>query len=244
MPNEQPLIIPVPKNTEDNSVKLKFETLPPLHSIFVGKTGSRKSNLLINLILRNKKFGYLSYDYQKIYIISPSLCYDQTFDIFNEYKPKKNKKGKLIEADIELVDEFNDIILEDILNEIKEQYDADNKKRTLVLLDDCVNEIAGNTHNLTLLFTRGRHYKISTWVSTQAYKKIPKTVRTNAIDIFIFGGSSKYELKDLYEEFGTDTYEAFYKLYQRATKDKYSFLGIRTRYGDEERYTSNLKIIN
>ena len=229
-------IIKVPKLKNDETVKLK-ETLPPLHSIFIGKTGSGKSNLLINLILRNRVFGYLKY-YQKIYIISPSLCYDNTFDIFNDYD--NEKKGY---AKIELVDEFNDAILQNIIEEIKQEYDADNKRRTLVLLDDCINELKSNSTYLQVLFTRGRHFKTSVWISTQAYKKVPKTLRLNCIDVFIFGGSSKNELEDLYNEVGTGSKDQFYSLYLRATKEPFSFLGIRTRYGEDKRYTSNLKFI-
>ena len=228
-------IIPMPR-PKDNNDELD-PILPPLHTLFIGSTGSGKTNLILNMVLRNRMFGYLNY-YKKIYILSPSSCFDNTFDIVNSYIDtyceKRKKKGL---AEIELFDEYNDEILEKIIEEIQSDY-VPNGDRTLVLLDDCINELQSNISSVQMLFTRGRHMKISVWISSQAYKKVPKVLRTNSIDIIIFSGSSKREIKDLWEEFGTDSLDEFYKLYKEYTKEKYSFLQIRTRYS-ESRYIKN-----
>lgn len=226
-------VINIPKPKEEKAgIK---EPLPQLHTLFIGSTGQGKTNLILNMILRNKMYGYLSY-YKKIYILSPSACVDNSFDIVNEYIDDRSNKKKSKLASIELIPEYNNEILEDIIEEIKEDTD---RERTLILLDDCMNELSSNIKQVQTLFSRGRHYKISVWISTQSYKKIPKVLRTNSNDIIIFGDSSKRELSDLYEEFGTASFEEFFEMYQKATSEPYSFLQIRSKYGKKKRYTSN-----
>lgn len=226
-------VIDIPKPKEEKTTVK--EPLPMLHTLFIGSTGQGKTNLILNMILRNKMYGYLSY-YKKIYILSPSACIDNSFAIVNEYiDDRSNKKNSKL-ASIELIPEYNNEILEDIIEEIKEDKE---RGRTLILLDDCMNELSSNIKQVQTLFSRGRHYKISVWVSTQSYKKINKVLRTNSNDIIIFGDSSKRELSDLYEEFGTGSFEEFFEMYQKATEQQYSFLQIRAKYGKKRRYTSN-----
>lgn len=230
-------VIPLPKPKEDNNNKLK-EPLPKLHTLFIGSTGSGKTNLILNMILRNRMYGYLNY-YKKIYIISPSSCVDSSFDnvdlYINAYDKKKQKKGL---GEIELIDTFSSEIVEEIIDEITELY-VPNGDRTLILLDDCINELPTSIKPVQMLFTRGRHMKISVWLSSQAYKKIPKVLRLNAHDVIVFGDQNKRDIKDIYSEFGSGEFNEFYKMYKHMTRKKYDFLQIRARYGDEERYVRN-----
>ena len=142
-------ILPVPKPPENTrSTRIK-EPLPTMHSLFVGKTGSGKTNLIVNLITRNV-FGYNKH-YDKIIVISPTLGYDNSWELVADVQPKK---GRVAYELIDCGDDAN-TELENLLNEAME----DPETKRLCILDDCLS-LLHNSAILSTLFTTARHYKL------------------------------------------------------------------------------------
>ena len=83
--------------------------------------------------------------------------------------------------------------------------------------------------------TRHRHYSASVIMVSQAYKEIPKTVRTNFTCLLLYKIGNMKELEVIYEEFQMGLcWDDWYKLYRQATKVKYDFLFI-DMYCEDER---------
>jgi hypothetical protein len=86
---------------------------------------------------------------------------------------------------------------------------------------------------LALLFTKGRHYGCSCFVSIQKWRVVAPLYRVNCTDLFVFKLRSAAELQAIAEEnsaqYGQDTTE---KLILRATDEKYSFLWLNLRASD------------
>ena len=75
--------------------------------------------------------------------------------------------------------------------------------RVLIILDDQAGLFKmGNSHNPFVNFVlKHRHYSTSIIVVTQAYKAIPKSIRTNMNVLILFEIANKAELSVIYEEY-------------------------------------------
>jgi G3E family GTPase len=90
--------------------------------------------------------------------------------------------------------------------------------RTLLVFDDLVGSTlfsAKKENPFKRLNTTQRHYSISTMMVSQAYKEIPKTVRTNASCLVLFEIQNDAELAVIYEEnpcgYSRDQWMEFYR---------------------------------
>ena len=95
----------------------------------------------------------------------------------------------------------------------------------LVCLDDMADtpQVHKKTGDgiLDTLFIRGRHYCISTWVSTQNLRLMPSAVRVNTMFYCV---RNQLELDALVEELSAMLpKEVLYGMYEEATREKYSF---------------------
>lgn len=220
-------IIEVPKIKEilsKNSVKIP-EILPHSHTSFIAKTGSGKSNLIVNMLARDK-FKYNKY-FKTIYIICPTLEFDENYKMLQNMKHKKKNADIIFISEI---DDINEIILE-ILLECKQ--DKENK---LIILDDVLHLINNNQRSLQELYSSGRHYNITIWASIQSYKKIPRTCRLNTVNFIIFKVNAD-EINKIRVEIGDEIFDSAYK---QITK-KYEFIQVKTRENDDKRYTLNFQ---
>lgn len=68
-----------------------------------------------------------------------------------------------------------------------------------------------------------RHFNISFLITTQSYMALPPRLRRNATHYAIFRVYNKEELASIYKEIGAN-YDNFDEYYNKATKDKYSFM--------------------
>lgn len=109
--------------------------------------------------------------------------------VYNEYNP----------AILDAVFVRQKKILEDpdLSDEEKEK-----QARFLIILDDVIADISiRNERNLRELFVAGRHYRISTWVSTQYAKGLDPTLRGNTDLFFIFKTVQRRQLESMHEDF-------------------------------------------
>lgn len=222
-------IIPIPLSKKKQDKISIPEPLPKSHVLFSAPTSSGKSTLILNMILRDK-FKYNKY-FKDIFYVSPTIKYDDNFEILDDYEPKRGR------ADIHLIEAEENINnqLKDLLEDIK----SDDKKKRLIILDDCIH-LLNNSKVLQQLLTSGRHNGITTWITTQSFRKINKTVRNNCLDYIIFK-STESDLRGLIEDISEDKFETLHNKYQEATAIPYQFLHIRTRAPAEKRYTISFK---
>lgn len=199
----------------------------PCRVIFVAPSHSGKSVLIEN-IFSNPSFDY--YDIfeknRNVFIMSPT------------YKSGSMKiKGV---PDENIRDHLDIVLLSKIQDEQEENikdYGREKTPNVAIIIDDLVAGLTSHDKNvLRSLYFHGRHSKISTFMTSQAYRSIPKSVRINADHTIIFSVNNKKELQSICEEQNVDE-GAFMWILERATEEPYSFLKINHKKPLNERYS-------
>lgn len=123
--------------------------------------------------------------------------------------------------------------------------------RILVILDDQAGLYRGGvTNNWQINFViKHRHYNTSLIVVTQAYKAIPKSIRTNCNALICFEVPNSQELKVIYEEWPTNMDEhEWMDAYEQAVEEPFSFLYINTHFPKGHRmfvrFEKSIKLIS
>lgn len=166
-------------------------------------------------------------------------------------KEKQKYTGKIPEENF-----FDN--LEEVPNRIRAQqetikmlrelgYDQQSKyiaDRLLVILDDQAGMFkGGNTNNpLVNYVIKHRHSSSSLIIVTQAYKAIPKTVRTNCNALVLFDIPSLAELKVIWEEYPENhDWEEWFELYKYATAKNFDFMYINNKFPKGHRIFRNFE---
>lgn len=208
-------ILPVKKITiDDKGFKAIPEPImpPPFCGGIVAGVKSGKSVTMINLIYRAYKPVF-----DKLFYISPNVFNDDIFET-----------NVAIDDDIVKVDkglEDVDLIAEGIV-EMQKKISKKDRKHILIVFDDCLGFIKPRRY-ITNFCTRYRQLKISMVFIMQALKALPSVIRANLSWMIYFRSYNKKELDKFYEEFAH--IPGIRKLYEEATKEKYSFLYINMR---------------
>lgn len=137
-----------------------------------------------------------------------------------------------LETVIERVDEQHAMI-----QALSDKYGLGTKakfvaNRILVVIDDQAGMFQqGHSDNRMVNFViRHRHTSTSVIIVTQAYKAIPRTIRTQCDSLIIFNIPNLTELKVIYEENPETLNEKeWMKVYKIATEGDYNFLYINNR---------------
>jgi len=200
------------------NTKEKFkihENLPihPFTGIILAPTKSGKTNFLVNLIM-SKNFYPRKY-WDEIIFFSPTA----TFDASLIHLDKMDNLIKVSEhQDLKNMTNYLQIIMQ-------EQVEAeDEKKRILLIFDDCVGYLQKNSDILNGLVSRHRHYSISMLFSVQQYRVLPPILRSNCNFIIIFRLASDKEKEKLYDELGDTMTRDFLLLLDQCTQKKYNFM--------------------
>jgi hypothetical protein len=145
--------------------------------------------------------------------------------------------GKIPES--HFMTEYDESKLAEVLNEQQQMIDfleAHGKSRhlanrILLLFDDLVGSslFSNKRQNLfKILNTIHRHLSVSIWMVTQAYKEVPKTVRTQYSGLVLFEIPNEQELLMVYAEHPMGLKKgAWMEVYKHAVADEYSFLYIK-----------------
>lgn len=178
--------------------------------------------------------------------------------VFSAEKPLKKQleeieapwDGKIPEEDFfsdlgkvpELIKEQQDLI-----EKLRQKGHKDAKfiaDRMLVVLDDQAGMFkGGNTNNPMVNYViKHRHANSSVIIVTQAYRAIPKTIRTNCNAVILFDIPNLSELKAIYEENPEGLNEQeWMKVYKHATQGTYDFMYINNKFPKGERIFRNFK---
>lgn len=161
---------------------------------------------------------------------------DTQLDIVSHEEPEDTFTGFIPEECF--VDEYTDAKLKRILDENKSIIDLAESyglskhiaDRILFIIDDPVgmNVYNGSRNSYFKgVNTRHRHYSTSGFMSTQGYKEVPKTIRTNWTSIIIYEIGNMKELFVIYEEFNMGLgWKQWKELYDYCIEEPHSFMFI------------------
>lgn len=214
---------------------MKNGTLPrfPFSIMFSGRSGSGKSNLLMNLL--TKKCMYAGYFHYTIVYSPTANKYDDMYAVLK--LPKENFVEKFGKEELEsLIESRKKLITKKGIKWVSKN------SRVLIILDDIIaNRAFLESQTALTLFALLRHYLVSVVVLMQSYTKLPRALRLNCNGLFVFPASqSEVEvLKDEICPAGIKKKE-FEKVIEHATGEDYSFLYINNHAKKGERVRKNL----
>lgn len=157
----------------------------PFNMSIIGRTGSHKTNWLLNLVKYIDCFTKI-----ELWVKVPD---EPLYKYLTEMMQKVEKKlGTEIIQVHSNIDELPDI------ESHKDDYD--NKEITLIIFDDLINEKSKKLEKVGAYFTHGRKYNISNIFISQSYFKIPMIIRQNIQYLVIQKINSKRDLKRILTE--------------------------------------------
>jgi hypothetical protein len=200
----------------------------PIRTILLAPSASGKTVLIQNMILDIYKGLF-----QRIYIFSPSIEVDHTWEPVKKHIEKDLKIKHSKEEPIYFSEYNNEALLEiiDTQKKVIEYQKKENYKRLfqiLIIIDDFADsvEVSRNSKLLHSLFTRGRHSQISTIVSTQKFCALAPIIRVNASELYVFRLRNYQDLQCFIDEVSAivGDKQTLLNMYKIATDEDYSFL--------------------
>lgn len=222
-----------------------------IRSIIVGESNCGKTNLLMNLLLKE---NFL--DYNNLMVYGKSLFQD-------EYKLLKKleelpKEGVLKlfrnqELFLNRVDEVIDYIKNKAIfkpditvefferdEDILDPSEIDSTKNNIIIFDDILGEKQKTAEKY---YTRGRHSNIDCFYISQDFFELPRrTIRKNSNLIILFPQNKK-SLRFIHEDYSYDdmTFTEFKKLCNDIWSKDYGFLTIdKTKRKNNGKYKNKL----
>lgn len=203
-------------------------------SLFIGSSGSGKTNLVANLLTRKDMLGGV---FDRIFLISPTA---KTDDI----------QGHLDINEEDIIDDLNEApgILKEIQEDQRDSIEKIGPVKTdkyLVIFDDCISDSDFmKSRELINSFILCRHYNMTTMICSQSYKSVPRKCRMQARNIFFFK-SSQSETEAICEDRAPPNFtkKEGIHLVEFATSEPYSFLHINMNEPYDSRYRKNLDSI-
>jgi len=202
----------------------------PTRALIVAPSNSGKSVLLQNIILDIYRNCF-----ERIYIFSPSIHIDTVWRPVIEYCTNTLKQH---ESDKEhfYFDTFDQSEFKQIITTqakiVKHMKDRSMKKiySVAIIIDDFLDnqKFLKRTSDLDMLFLRGRHFYISTFISIQKYKGVSQVIRLNINDMYLFKLRNYADLEAFLEEFAAlADKKTLEKIYRMATDELYGFLYVK-----------------
>ena len=205
----------------------------PCRYLIVGPSGSGKSVLLVDFLVRLYKHAF-----QRVYVFSPSVHIDSAWKPVFKYVEKT--LGVDSEREPWAFDEWDDEKLKEIVSTqaavIKEQKRQKAGKELYgiaIIVDDFADDprimasragAAAGGSMLNTLLVRGRHMQISTFMSVQKMRLAGSILHVNAQAMCIFRLRNRLELDAIIEELSA-VYDknTLMEMYELATREPYSF---------------------
>ena len=215
----------------------------PVRSILLAPSGGGKGVLLQNMILDIYRNCF-----ERVYIFSPSIHVDQTWEPVKEYLAKHvNLKD---DEPVLYYDNYDPESLEKIIDTqrkitefLKSKKETKKLFQILIIIDDHADDPVFSRKSTLLhsLFTRGRHSGISTIVSTQKFASLHPIIRVNATELFVFRLRNYQDLNMFLDEISAlIDKKSLMELYNLATSEAFSFLYVKLN----EKNKNNMFMIN
>ena len=185
----------------------------PFRMYIVDSSGSGKSNFMLNLM--TKPQFYKDY-FDSVLIISPTAAkLDDTYQVLE------------LDEDhfFPVEEEVLTVIMEIQEARIEEMGGKQYAPKTLVIMDDIVSYKKFIASPMLLKFAvMSRHWGISLIILSQAYHRIPKSIRLQMTCLVYFKGSNR-ELEVLAEDFAApgSSKREFMQTVAHATNERFNF---------------------
>tara|TARA_R110002020_G_scaffold99241_1_gene235669 strand:+ start:287 stop:1036 length:750 start_codon:yes stop_codon:yes gene_type:complete len=227
-------VLKVRDKSDNHAVKLPMLFDLPFRLLLIGKSGSGKSNLLINL-LANENYPYEKlFNGDRIFIFSPSLKGDQKLLKLIDFKEI---------PDSNLFEEYSDELMlelyEEIVEDVSERYQEKEKvEPTLIILDDLSfsGKLANRFNALSKVYCNSRKFQVSIITLSQAYTQVAKNIRLQATGMIIFNTNNK-ELDTIESENNfLKSKKAFYSMFRSVVIERTDFLIINYSNDSKDLY--------
>lgn len=216
----------------ENGVVPRF----PSMQLLVGKSGSGKSNLLLNMMDNPHIMGDF---FDEVYFISPTAKAD---DLVKHLDLPDDR----VWDDLDMAAKNLAVLLDNQAYDI-EKDGIDKAKKVMVICDDCIGDKDFIKAGVLLkMAIHGRHNLVSSIICTQSYTKVQRAIRLQAQGLALFNGSSLDEVKLVCDDYcpGGYTKKQFQAIVEFATRDPYDFLYINGHVKNiKERFRKNLSEI-
>lgn len=152
---------------------------------FIGKKGSGKTSIIISWLQTKNKWKKLFY---QIFVFMPETSRNSIKNSVFEKLPNEQLYNALT---------FEN--LNDVYEKITEN--ANNNKFSLIIFDDVLSYFKNKEieQNVLHLINNARHLRTCICIASQNWNKIPRNIRINFDDIFLFN-LSKTEYKNIFED--------------------------------------------
>jgi DNA replication protein DnaC len=210
----------------------KFELMSTLNksnfTLVLGKPGSGKTSLVTGML---KTKSLLKKVYNHIYLFCPKNSRESIKGSFWDKKLPEDQ----------IIDNLNFDSLNTVLDSVKEY--ASEKESTLLILDDVQSNLKNkDVQRLFLnMVANRRHLRLSIFLLCQNYSSIPKQVRLNLTNLFVFK-VSKPQLITIFDEQLECMKENFDEIMRSVYDDPHDFLFIDT-LSQRLFYNFNLELI-
>ena len=231
------------QNKKDNSLHPNL-LQHPFSLLLCAPKNSGKTNLLLRLLLGNRKpknaqnefHKFYKHYFDKVYVFSPTWNND----------PKTQKTGIPDEQVFEDPEMYHQILAEILLTqdeEIEEEGKEDSDK-ILIIMDDLAGQkgvFSGAKGIMNRLAFNHRHANASIIITSQGLRQINSAFRDNFSGIIFFSGiTNRLELAKIYDEYlGDYSKEEANTLLEYIFDGRYNFLFINFQKGKENRYFKN-----
>ncbi len=233
---------------EDGKFRLPYDDTLFKHcfrTFLSGPSGSGKSNVIANLLLR-PEFGFDTF-FTQIFIFSNTAMNDDVYQgIIGNIIPEENIIDDIDEMPFviqNIVDKQKE--LKTRIQEFQEQrgtpeLSRDIMPKILLIFDDMASEELIKTKQFKQLFFKSRHNNISIFVLMQYFYLLPKDCRQNCSNILIFEMQTA-EVKSICEDLCPSflTFKKFRKLIDHATGKPFNFLHINNKLPRKDRFSRN-----
>lgn len=201
--------------------------------LIVGSTGCGKTNLLLNLLLNDKRHIF----YDDFYIWSPTL-----------YQPKY----KFLRAHTDNIEDYITKKYRVTLNiakyftqdeDILDPKLLDENKTHLMIFDDVQNE---NQNRIKEYFCSGRHNNFNVFYLCQSLNAVKKHGIRENVNVFIMFRLNEKTLKSFYESHVSSdmAFDEFKTFCENSWKNKHGYVVINLwSEPDDKKYISNYKQI-
>jgi hypothetical protein len=220
--------IPLRKSMKDGVIP-RF----PSSIMISGKSGSGKTNLLMNMFTNKKLYGAF---FHTIIVYSPTAsAYDDVYDVLK--LPKEN-----------FIKEFGQEQLEELIEARKKLIDSKGiawvakNSRVAIIMDDVIaNRGFLQSATALKLFALLRHFLCSIYCLIQSYRKLPRSLRLNCNGVYVFP-SLQSEVEVLLDEITPSGIKKrdFEKVLEYCTEGQYDFMAINNHAKPGERIRKNL----
>ena len=182
-------------------------------AIFSGQTGCRKTHLILNLLEAEYR-GHFDY----IIIICPTFRFNKTY--LNRLWIRSDPRIFLIEPGDKLFEWIR------LLSELLSGY------TTLFILDDVIADESLDKRRQSLLdlAISGRHKDHYLWMLTQLYTGIPKNLRRQVKQLFIWYPKERADFRIIHEENDVLTNEELPLAKAKLKESKHACLFIRVEH--------------